>query len=169
MLLYDCSNKMAEIVDNFFHVITSSLYHDVCYDQKTEKWKNYARNYCIMSTGECSLKEVRAYYNKISGEIYNDFIKENNYTEKDLDSCEVGVALSEHEQAYYDSTGEDFTVIELEIYESFKDGWICADITVKLGYGSIPFLTMTVKSIDGTCEGIEKELYDVAESFVKGV
>ena len=167
MLLYDCSNKMAEIVDNFFHVITSSFYHDVCYDQKMEKGKNYARNYCIMSTGECNLKEIRDYYNKISGEIYNDFMKENNYPEKDLDSYEVGVALSEYEQSYYDSTGEDFTIIELGIYESFKDSWVCADITVKIGYDSYPFLTKTIRSIDGTCAGIEKELYKVAESFIK--
>ena len=168
MLIYDCSNKMEKLVNNFFTIITSSFYHDVCYDQKTEKGKNYARNSCIMSTGECSLKEVRGYYNEISGEIYNDFMKENNYTEKDLDSYEVGVALSEYEQSYYDSTGEDFTIIELEIYESFKDSWICADITVKIGHDSYPFLIKTVKSVDGTCEGIEKDLYKVAESFIKG-
>ena len=167
MLIYDCSNKMEKLVNNFFTIITSSFYHDVCYDQKTEKGKNYARNSCIMSTGECSLKEVRGYYNEISGEIYNDFMKENNYTEKDLDSYEVGVALSEYEQSYYDSTGEDFTIIELEIYESFKDSWICADITVKIGHDSYPFLIKTVKSVDGTCEGIEKDLYKVAESFIK--
>ena len=168
MLLYDCSDEMEKLVNNFFTIITSSFYHDVCYDQKTEKGKNYARNYCIMSTGECSLKEVRGYYNEISGEMYNDFMKENDYTENDLDSYEVGVALSEYEQSYYDSTGEDFTIIELEIYESFKDSWVCADITVRLGYGSIPFLTKTIRSVDGTCEGIEKELYKVAESFIKG-
>lgn len=168
MLFYDCSDEMKKLVNNFFNNIMLS-HCDVYYDNKTETGKNYARNYCIMPTEECKIKEVDDYFVNLSNKIYNDFMAENGYTEKDLESYEALQELSDYECSYFDRTGEDFVVIELLIYESLTNAsWIYADIAVKIGHDSYPFLTKTIKSIDGTCESIEKELHTVAEGIIKG-